>query len=88
MFRTVSNTGYKVSKKDRQKILDLIGKIEAEGLRDYRDCLVEIISKDGTLKRFYDEEVEKRGEKAAVQWLLEVLGHYSKRCEIYKPWHS
>ena len=77
--------GYKVSKKDRQKIFDLLGKIEMEGLQDYKDCLVEIISKDGTLKRFYDEEVNLKGERAGIKWLQEVLGHFSKRCDIYKP---
>ena len=56
-----------------------------EGLKDYKDCLVEIISRDGTLKRFYDEEVSLKGEKAGIEWLQEVLGHFTKRCDIHKP---
>lgn len=52
----------------------------------YRECLLKILASgpDKTLVRLYAYKRDKEGQSAADKFLIDVIGHYSKKCDIYK----
>lgn len=52
----------------------------------YRECLLKILASgpDKTLVSMYIYKLDNEGQAAADKFLMDVIGHYSKKCDIYK----